>query len=145
MKSKVYSNLDTKGRVAGVLDYKSLAIFLSILFTICSISSLLNLGFKVMFILICIYLPFGLVLLFCNTKNEDSVSVIKNILRYYLTKKIYLVDYTEIKKSSSKFGKIYAKDVKLISKKCKRNINKSIFTKSYLNSVIKKIKNRTNE
>lgn len=124
MKSNIYSNIDTKRKIAGMLDYKTFAIFLAVIFIICSLSSLLNLGLKFTFISIAFFLPFGCVLLFCNTKNEDSLSVIKNVIRFYHTKKIYIKEYNNVKKDLKSFGIIF-----LINKE---NIKKYKNTKSIL-------------
>lgn len=105
MKSEIYSNYNLKNKWHGIIEYKSLAIFFCMLFVIFSISSLFNLSFKIVIILLCIILPIGAILLFCNTKNESSVDIIYNVMKFYFRNKIYLSNYR--KESTWKFNRVY--------------------------------------
>ena len=111
IKSTIYSNYNIPNKWKGIIEYKSMFLFACILFIIFSISNLLNFSLKLTFILFLITIPFGSILLFCNTNKESSIDIIANILRFYSTRKVFCKDYRIIKKQKIKCNKIYIKKV----------------------------------
>ncbi|MBR1883761.1 MAG: hypothetical protein IJ809_02270 [Clostridia bacterium] len=124
MKSRIYSNFDVKIKFGGIVDYKSIAIFVFIIFIIFSLSNYLNLDFKITFILICLSLPLGSVLIFCNTKTESSIDIIKNVVVFFLTSKVYVKGYNEIKKQKCNLANIYVKKGYIVDSKKMNNGNR---------------------
>ncbi len=109
IKSKIYYNYEYKNKFLGIIDYKALVIFCTIIFTILGITSLFNLSYKISFIIIAIFIPIGLVFLFCGNNNESGIDVMLNVVRFYRKSNIYIYKYNEIRKSDFKNGKLYKK------------------------------------
>ena len=87
---KVYSNLNRKNRFLGIIDYKTLTIFLAYMWTVWKISeyickSLIYRGYLWMFLVIPV---FGLV--YANRNEEDIFNVIYTIIKYLVTPKLYV-------------------------------------------------------
>ena len=111
MKSRTYYNFNIKPKWNGIIEYKSLAVFFVSLLIILSISNWFNFSYKLTIIAIFSFIPFGSVILFCNTINESSLEIIMNVIRFYTRNKIYCKGYKLIKKQPVNFNKIYVKKV----------------------------------
>ena len=110
MKSRIYSNYNISQKWKGILDYKIIAIVFFCTFIIITAIRISNFSKICINILMIVFIPIFCILIFCNTKNESSIDIIRNVFRFYLKSKVYVFDSNDIKKYKNKFGKkIYKK------------------------------------
>lgn len=109
IKSKIYYNYEYQNKFLGVVDYKSLIIFTVIFFSIISVSSLFNLSYRIPLTLILLFSPIGILFILCGNKVESGVDVFINVIRFYIGAKVYIYNYSEIKKNKGIFTSVYKK------------------------------------
>lgn len=116
MKSTMYYNYEFRGKAFGIIDYKSLVIVFLTLFVILSVTNILNVPYKITFIVICAFSPIAAIIIFCGNENESSIDIISNVAKFYIKSGIYCPEYKNIKCERLEKGGIYQKVPKQNSK-----------------------------
>lgn len=97
-KKQIYINYDRKNKWKGLIDYKSLIIFIIYFLVIYNLTKLLPIKLEYI-IYTNMFLNIPILALLCSFSDNDSaIDMIFTIIKYLFKRKIYVNEYDNIKK-----------------------------------------------
>ncbi len=101
MKQQVYNRFKRESKWLGIINYKFLIISIAYVFVIFNILKIFPIPFKVQVYLFFLLISPIIGLFFIFLGNEDAFEVLKNMVKYYISLKIYVnkVDMRSFKPS----------------------------------------------